>query len=122
MKPGARLAALIFSVTIALATSGCLALEPTEGCELGIGKPPSEQSKGGAVVLFQAAEDFPNAQTAIVQSDQLRTALPMTKDEVPFSLAIAAADGSPNLLFQSSINFEFGEIELDLEEKRYNAH
>lgn len=121
MKRGARLAALMFSVTIVLATSGCLALEPTEGCELGIGVPPSEQSKGGAVVLFQAAEDFPNAQTAIVQSDQLRTALPMTEDEVPFSLAIAAADGSPNLLFQSWINIEFGEIELDLEQKRNRA-
>ena len=121
MRTRTRLASLMLSAALTLGASGCFSLSSLEGCEFGIPKPPTEQSKGGVVVLFHAAEDFPNAQTAIAQSDQLRTALPETTEDTPFSLAIATADGSPNLLFQSWINIEFGEGGLDLEQKRKRA-
>jgi len=114
---------LILAILSALVTglTGCLALSPTESCELGVGQPPTENSVGGAVVLFQASDNFPDSGVAIVQSEALRSALPQAEQEVPFALAIAVADGSPNLLFQSWINLDFGDIELDLEQKRNRA-
>lgn len=122
MKPLRRVNKLMPVVlSVMMLLSGCLALSPTESCEFGVGVPPSEKSEGGAVVLFHAAEDFPDAANAIVQSEILRASLPKTEKQVPFTLAIAAADGSPSVLFQSWINLELGDIELDLEQKRNRA-
>jgi hypothetical protein len=117
-----KVMAIIALVAIlSFSLSGCLSLEQRASCEFGQGKPPGESSEAGAVVIFQPTTDFPDAQSAISQSEEIRKALPSLDSDVPFFYSMIAADGSPSVAFQAWINLELGDIQLDLLQKNSTA-
>lgn len=101
-------------------TSGCGNFYETDPCGLGAPRAPSNEVNAVAVV-FQASEDFPDAKSAISQDSRLRGFFPRTFAEQPFAYALIAADGAPNVIFQSWVQKADGDGQQDLDFKSDRA-
>lgn len=113
-----------FSIGLVLATtlSACLSTDLGVGeCDFGTGIPPKDTEKlaAAAAIVVQASEDFPSAESALAQSEELRQIFPSRESQAPFQFSFVVADGAPRAVYQNWVFIEGDklETETDLQQK-----
>lgn len=118
--------AIVSSISlIALSLAGCISSDLGSGCEFGSGVPPKGDEKlvASTAVLLQVSEDFPSAERAIAQSEELSALFPSKEAEAPLEFSIVVADGAPRSVYKNWVSLERDklETETDLKQKSIRA-
>jgi outer membrane protein OmpA-like peptidoglycan-associated protein len=128
MRAGILKRAFAATITGALVTvlfSACISTDSGEACDFGTGIPPAENETlaASAAVVLQVSQDFPSAEEAIAQSEELRQVFPSNEEQAPFQFSMVLADGSPRAVYKNWVYIEGEklETETDLQQKSTRA-
>jgi outer membrane protein OmpA-like peptidoglycan-associated protein len=111
----------LLAIGVLATASGCSGFYDADPCAFGSPRAPAAAEANAVSIIFQASEDFPDARSAISQDSRLRGFFPESPEEQPFSYSVIAADGAPNILFQSWVQMLSGDRQQDLEYKSDRA-
>jgi outer membrane protein OmpA-like peptidoglycan-associated protein len=116
----------LIGAAVASLLSACISSDVGgEACDFGTGIPPAENESlaASAAVVLQVSKDFPSAEEAIAQSEELRQIFPSKESQAPFQFSLVLADGSPRAFYKNWVYIEGEklETETDLQQKSTRA-
>ena len=120
MMSSRLLGSIAVASLIAGSLSGCAPPEIIT-CDPILPAAPQGEVKGGVVLIFQASQDFPDAQSSIRQNSELFSFLPSNRESTPVTYAAIVADGAPAPIFQGWVKDKLGAFDSDIERQSERA-